>query len=113
VTGRSEPRVVPAYAITRGRTRPAGGTLPIEALVVATPDLRAPRDRDLRAILERCTEPTSIAEIASRVGLPIGVVRVLVADLAETGHVAVHHQADDDRPSPATLERLLVGLRAC
>ncbi|SRR6266550_1486491 len=109
--------VVPAYALTRGRTRSAGLDLPLEAIVAATESgplrqssLRAER----RAIVESCTRPTSVAELAARLRIPVGVARVLVGDLAAGGYLAVHlpHTAGDGRPDTDILERLLDGLRA-
>jgi hypothetical protein len=50
--------------------------------------------------------------VAAGLGVPIGVARVLVSDLAEAGHLAVHSQAYADGPPPQVLARLLDGLRA-
>jgi hypothetical protein len=110
-------RVVPAYALTRGRTRSVGPDLPLEALVTATESgeqrvssLQAER----RIIVELCAAPMSIAEIAAHLRLPVGVARVLVSDLASGRYLAVHlpQTTDDGRPDAAILERLLDGLRA-
>ena len=110
-------RVVPAYALTRGRTRSAGPDLPLEALLTATEygqrrfwGLQA----EWRTIVDLCAEPLSVAEIAAYLRIPLGVARVLVGDLASSGYLAVHlpHGAADDRPGAAILERLLDGLRA-
>jgi hypothetical protein len=110
-------RVVPAYALTRGRTRSTGTDLPLEALVTATEyglrrfsGLQAER----RIIVESCAGPLSVAEISAHLRIPIGVARVLVSDLASGGYLAVHlpYGSGDDRPDAAILERLLDGLRA-
>jgi hypothetical protein len=54
----------------------------------------------------------SIAEISARLDLPLGVARVLVGDMAESGLVQVHRPAQvGDRPDLALLERVLYGLR--
>ncbi len=112
-----EGRVVPAYALTRGRTRSLGPDLPLETLVTATAvglerieSLQVER----RAIVELCVGPLSVAEIAAHLVVPIGVARVLVSDLASSGDLAVHlpHGGEDERPDAAILERLLDGLRA-
>jgi hypothetical protein len=108
------PRVVPAYAMTGGRTRSTGPDLPIETMVSSTPEglreLTALRFEG-REIVLLCRRPQSIAEVAARVKIPIGVARVLVSDLAEAGMLAVH-RPEGDRPDRAILERLLSGLRA-
>jgi len=110
-------RVVPAYALTRGRTRSVGLDLPLETLVTATP-LGLQRIPSLqverRAIVELCTGPISVAELAAHIRIPVGVARVIVSDLASSNLLAVHlPQAEtNDRPNAAILERLLDGLRA-
>jgi hypothetical protein len=109
-------RVVPAYALTRGRTRPQGVDLPLEALAVVTErglDRYAGMTRERRDILDLCARPASVAEVAAHLKVPVGVARVLVGDLATGGHLAVHLPQDaDGRPSRQVLERLLEGLRA-
>jgi hypothetical protein len=111
-------RVVPNYAFTAGRTRSSAGTdMPIEALVTAT-ELglaKAPAmSPESRAIVEASTAPQSLAEIGALLGVPIGVARVLVSDLAAEDHLAVHLPlvGTDGRPRRELLERLLDGLRA-
>ncbi|HEY2223866.1 DUF742 domain-containing protein [Actinomycetospora sp.] len=110
-------RVVPNYAFTAGRTRSTKLDMPMEALVTAT-DLglakRAGLTPEQRSILEAAVEPLSLAEIGSLLGVPIGVARVLVSDLAADDHLAVHLPlvGADGRPRRELLERLLDGLRA-
>jgi hypothetical protein len=110
-------RVVPAYALTRGRTRSVGRDLPLETLVTATgPGLsrQSGLQAERRRIVEMCAGPMSVAEIAAHLRIPLGVARVLVSDLASGGYLTVHlpHQTGDERPGVAILERLLDGLRA-
>lgn len=108
-------RLVPAYALTGGRTRATGRDLPLESLVATTGEgLRAVLDLrfERRAIVLLCRRPVSIAEVAARIGVPIGVARVLVTDLTADGHLAVHVPPHGERPDRDILERLLDGLRA-
>jgi Protein of unknown function (DUF742) len=114
---RREERVVPVYAFTRGRTRPAGQDLPLEAVVTTTE--RASRSAaslqmELRDIVGMCSGPMSLAEIGAALEVPVGVARVLVGDLANAGYLAVHlpQPAADGGPGHAILGRLLDGLRA-
>ena len=115
---RDEDRVVPVYAFTRGRTRPAGQDLPLEAVVTATE--RATRSgaslqMELRSIVGMCTGPMSLAEIGAALEVPVGVARVLVGDLVNDGHLVAHlpeATQDDGSPSADILERLLIGLKA-
>ena len=107
-------RLVPAYALTGGRTRSVGRDLPIESIVTTTADgmrnlLQLQFER--REIVLLCRRPHAIAEIAARVKVPLGVARVLVSDLTAIGALAVHLPSTD-RPDRAILERLLSGLRA-
>jgi hypothetical protein len=111
-------RVVPVYAVTGGRTRPTGQELPLEAVVTATGlslAAGASLRMESRAIVEMCARPKSLAEIGAALGVPVGVARVLVGDLANGGHLEVHlpRTADGDGgPGHAILGRLLDGLRA-
>jgi hypothetical protein len=76
------------FVLTGGRTRPLHDGLRIETLVSALPAaLSAPLRFELRRIVELCQQPLSVAEIAVRLGLPLGVARVLVADLVTDGYI--------------------------
>lgn len=113
----SDDRVVPVYAFTRGRTRPAGQELPLEA-VVTVADTAARHGAMLQSeslvIVRMCSEPQSLAEIGATLQVPVGVARVLVGDLVNAGYLVAHlpqHTSQDGRPSQAVLGRLLDGLR--
>ena len=111
-------RVVPAYALTKGRTRPAGEELPLEALVTAT-DLALQHEPALqvewRTIVRMSARPTSLVEIGAELQVPVGVARVLVSDLANAGYLQVHLPRPVDGeggPGQEVLGRLLDGLRS-
>jgi Protein of unknown function (DUF742) len=113
--GQGANRVVRPYAITRGRTRPAGADLELEALVFADPSALAGSDlgEERRAIVLLCTEVLSVAEISAHLAIPVGVTRVLVADMVADGLVHLHRpEVPGDRPDLALLERVLEGLRS-
>ena len=81
-------RVVPVYAVTGGRTRAAGQELPLEAVVTTTGlslTSRGSLQMESRAIVEMCARPRSLAEVGAALGVPVGVARVLVGDLANGG----------------------------
>jgi len=106
-------RRVRPYAMTGGRTRPTHDDLEIEALVATTaigeqsPKLTV----EQRAIAALCHDLLSIAEVSARLNLPLGVIRVLVGDMADERLVLVHRPAQaGDRPDLALLERVLYGL---
>jgi Protein of unknown function (DUF742) len=105
-------RRVRPYAMTGGRTRPTDD-LEIEALVSTTAiGEQTPRlTVEQRAIAALCHDILSIAEISARLHLPLGVIRVLVGDMADEHLVLVHRPARaGDRPDLALLERVLYGL---
>jgi hypothetical protein len=120
---RKAARVRP-YSLTGGRTR-FGHVLLVETFVAA---LEAPEERkeltngsldtrvmpELQAIVELCRRMRTVAEIAALLRMPLGVVRVLLSDLADQGRIRVYgtgtgHGAG--RPDRALLERVLSGLR--
>jgi Protein of unknown function (DUF742) len=111
--------VVRPYALTGGRTEPADGeVLDLIAIVVAS-DRAASTGNALalspehRRILGLCREPATVADIASDIALPLGVVRVLLADLILQGQIRVlPHQPTGEQPRVELLREVLHGLRA-
>jgi hypothetical protein len=106
-------RRVRPYAMTGGRTRPTHTDLEIEALVTTTSTgEQAPRlTVEQRAIAALCHDILSVAEISARLHLPLGVIRVLVGDMADEHLVIVYRPAHaGDRPDLDLLERVLYGL---
>ncbi len=97
------------YMITAGRTVGEAGEIPIETLVVAHRS-SAGLGPDHAAVIDLCAEPLSIAEIAVHIRQPIGVARVLVADLTASGHVEQHDTAASQ--GAAIVRRLLDGIRS-
>jgi hypothetical protein len=112
--------VVRPYAVTGGRTEPADGqVLDLIAVVVATSrgdgtSGESPRrSPEHRKIIDLALQPTTVADIASGTRLPVGVVRVLLADLIMMGTVKVVRQRPArEMPSDDLLREILNGLRA-
>jgi hypothetical protein len=99
------------YAMTEGRTEPTGRDLAIEDLIGAAADPPAWLSLEHRSIALACHETLSVAELAARVDLPLGVTRVLVGDLATQGVVTVHRAPSHaGGPDVALLEQVLHGL---
>lgn len=103
-----EARTVRPYTLTGGRTRPLLDDLPIESLVSAAPQppsvRRTPeRDQIVELTLGRML---SIAELSAYLHLPLGVIRVLVGDLAEEGSVQIHRPSETVRDPASNLEVL-------
>lgn len=108
--------LVRPYARTGGRTRPRQ-ELALEALVMTTEqglDDTTMSSPEERFVCRLCVETYSIAEIAAHARLPLGVVKVVVDDLATAGAVVVRQPGNvlDDRHSYSFLTRLLEGLRS-
>jgi len=103
------------YLLTSGRARPIDDSLEIEAQVVAT-DLGRTAQGTLayehRDIVTLCREPMSIAEIAAKLGLHVGVVRVLVGDVVALELLAVLRPAAGLARDVETIERVIRGLEA-
>jgi hypothetical protein len=104
------------YTVTRGRTEPRID-IAIEAVLVTTE--RGRREarfagRDKRIVADLCDHQVqSLAEIAAHTNIPIGVAKVIVADMVSDQLLTLH---TTERGSYAEqmnlLERLLDGLRA-
>ena len=110
----SSTRLVRPYTVTGGRTQPRY-TLALEALVTAS--VYEPRDLSVlapecQAILQFCLDWRSVAEISAVLRMPLGVARILVADMSADGLVRIHQRDDSEgRPDLNLLERVLSGLR--
>jgi hypothetical protein len=107
--------LVRPYAVTRGRTRPVGETLDLITLVTAVRGAKAgPEQLDPEhfELLRLCRLPTSVADLASSLDLPVGVVQVLLADLRERSLIGVHHPIPPAQlPDPRILREVADGLR--
>jgi len=115
--------LVRPYAVTRGRTRPRM-EIALEALVETTVRGRnsagqntTGQGREQQYIASLCDgRLQSLAEVAARMKLPLGVARVLIADMAAEGLVAVYEPTsfdsnNNDAVGTELLERVLSGLR--
>ncbi|MFE2923680.1 DUF742 domain-containing protein [Streptomyces goshikiensis] len=116
--------LVRPYAMTGGRTKPGphGVRFDLIALVVVGPDggdgavgaAGSPLGPEHRALLRLCrSETQSVAELAAEADLPVGVVRVLLGDLLEAGHVKVSRPVPPAQlPDERILREVIEGLRA-
>jgi hypothetical protein len=107
--------VVRPYTWTRGRTSPVFD-LAVETLVSTTQhghEMAVLTCEEHRSVAELCSDPRSVAEVAALLSLPLGVARVLLADMADIGLVVVHQSAYSaaETPDVALMERVLSGLR--
>jgi hypothetical protein len=109
--------LVRSYALTGGRAGPGAETFDLLTYVVAVSTAASQHDGSLqpehRAILKRSHKPASVAEIASHLSRPLGVVRVLLSDLETMGAIARCAKSPSaSRPDDRILQAVIDGLRA-
>ncbi|MET7760699.1 DUF742 domain-containing protein [Streptomyces sp. NPDC005336] len=117
-----KPGRVRPYSLTGGRTR-SGHVLLVETFVASleSPDgrldlalsgLNARMLPEIREIIDLCRRMRSVAEVSAMLKMPLGVVRVLLSDLADQGKIRVYGTGrSPGQPDRALLERVLSGLR--
>lgn len=113
-----EPRAassVRSYTWTGGRTK-STHEFQLETLVSAgeAPRPGAPVRLEHQSIVDLCRDqPRSVAEVGALLSVPVGVTRVLLADMAELGLITVHQTVSESGSAPnmVLMERVLSGLR--
>lgn len=106
--------VVRPYALTGGRTRPTGETIDLLA-VVSSADT-GPVDGlllepEYLEVIRQCRQPKSVADLASDLDLPLGVVRILLSDMRQNGLVAISPPARARLADPQLLKDVADALR--
>lgn len=111
--------VVRPYALTGGRTAPAGDTVLDLITVVVASGHRPVTPRppgfgpEHRRLLRLCRDPVTVADLAADVDLALGVVRILLSDLILEKLVVVQpHTATRPQTSYNLLQEVLDGLRS-
>ncbi|AXB42258.1 DUF742 domain-containing protein [Amycolatopsis albispora] len=103
------------YTVTGGRTGPGQAELDLVTLIVTEAGPAPGMQSEHVRILRLGRHPTSVVELASELGLPVSVTRILVADLLDTGHVSARHPTaigpGTELPELEFLKKVLVGLR--
>ena len=110
-----DPSLIRPYLLTGGRVGPLDATLEIETQVVMTSAgtaAAAGLSFERGDILLLCAEPVSIAEITARLGMHLGVARVIVGDLVAEGHLCAHRPPAGVERSVPIIERVIRGLQA-
>jgi Protein of unknown function (DUF742) len=107
--------VVRPYALTRGRTRPAGAVLDVIAMIIAVRGVRGDltdlEPEHLR-LLQLSALPASVADLAVALDLPLGVVQILLSDLRERSLITVHQPVPPaSLPAVDILREVVDGLR--
>ena len=108
--------MVRPYTLTGGRSHPVTTGLNllthVETLYAPEADLMGLQPEH-REILDLARTATSLAELAARLDLPLGVVRVLVGDLLQANLVSTFEaDAAVRAPDDDILRAVIDGLRA-
>jgi hypothetical protein len=105
---------VRSFMITGGRSMSASGALDFETMLEATTKLSSVRSTlrfEPAKIADLCwREVLSVAEVAARLDLPIGVVQVLANDLVDQGVLVAHEPESSFSDEVLLIERLIDGL---
>ena len=108
--------VVRPYAVTGGRTRHTGSDFDLIAIIESADALPADTlvlGPELITIVEICRSSLSVAEVASELDLPVGIVRVLLGDLLDHGLIVVRRPAPVAQfPNERILKDVIDGLHA-
>ena len=107
----SSRRRVRPFVVTGGRAAPVVD-LRVESILLARGDAGGAPSPEHRAIVALCAQPQSLAEVAVAMAQPVGVARILAADLVSSGVLEEHSLGDGDTVDTALLERVLSGIRA-
>jgi Protein of unknown function (DUF742) len=106
--------VVRPYALVRGRTKPTGETLDVISMAYSL-RMSVPDPADLEpehlALLQRCAIPMSVADLASALDLPLGVIRILLADLRDRDLLRIHRPRPERLTDIRLLKEVADGLR--
>lgn len=110
------------YTVTGGRGDALAPALDSVTLVVAESEPGPDMQSEHADILRLCAHPIAVVEISAELGLPVSVVRILLADLLDTGAVIARHPAhfpsrspsspqEGARHDPDTLKQVLLALQ--
>lgn len=106
--------LVRPFWLVRGRTRLTGELLDVVSMVYAI-TTSAPDPTELEpehlAVHQLCARPTSVADLAARLKLPLAVVRILLADLREQGMVRIRRPRPEGPTDIRLLREVADGLR--
>jgi Protein of unknown function (DUF742) len=103
------------YLLTGGRTGGGASGIGIETVLVrdeAALERQPNWSTQLSLILMACELPVAVAEVAARVGLPLGVVQVLAGDLVASGVLIRSSSTTSLADDVFFIERLIHGVAA-
>lgn len=102
------------YLITGGRTGGGKAGIGIETLLICDRPVAPDRSwsTEMAMIVRACDKPMACAEVAARIGLPVGVVQVLAGDLVAAGVLQQSASSSTMADDVAFIERLIHGVSA-
>ncbi|MEY9969110.1 hypothetical protein ABIA33_007197 [Streptacidiphilus sp. MAP12-16] len=108
-------RLVPAYLATAGSARPSRNTVDRITIVAGAsrdvPEGLGPAQHRIAQLLQ--SGSLTVVEVAAYLRLPVSVVKVLVSELVDSGHLLARAPVPPaGRYDRQLLERVLSGLRA-
>jgi Protein of unknown function (DUF742) len=105
--------LVRPYAVTGGRTHAGRFELDLITLVVAIdPDMHAPLvEPEYAEVLRVCNYPSSVAEVAAKLDVPLGVAKVLISDLIERNYIIFRSSWQPTTPDLDMMQKVLDGIR--
>ncbi len=103
------------YTVTRGRSQADDPDLDLVTLIVAAAEPTPGMQSEHARILLGCRTPVALVEISADLGLPVGVVKILLSDLLRANRITARHPSSATRartqlPDTAILKKVLVGL---
>lgn len=103
------------YTLTRGRSRAENRDLDLVTLIVSRAEPSPGMQSEHVSILRLCRTPIAVVEIASALGLPVSVVKILLSDMLDAKQISARHpsstRAGTQLPDAAFLKKVLVGLK--
>jgi hypothetical protein len=106
--------VVRPYLLTGGRTRPTGDSVDLLALVSSADANSASEvllEPEYVEVIRQCRQPKPVADLASDLDLPLGVVRILLSDMREQGLITIRPPARNRLTDPQVLKDVADALR--
>jgi hypothetical protein len=114
-------RIVRPYTMTGGRSGVGLPNIALEALVAVTPAGMRMRGRfrwEAAEIIAQSRREIAIVELAANLEVPVGVIRVLAADLRDQGAITITEPLSEvtvdsgDTEYAELLHKVLDGIRA-
>lgn len=102
------------YTVTGGRSQADESALDVVTLIVSESEPAPGMQSEHSKILQICRSPTSVVEISAFLRMPVGIVKILLRDLLDSGKVVARQPPPAPTrvhsPGPEILKQVLSGL---